>query len=155
MYFGEFTESLEYFKKYDKTLKTFDRPYRWEPHLIGYAYWINGFKEEAKYYYNTVLEIYDEMLEKGRHPFQDFTSFHSLAAIYTFLGDKDKASEYLKLFNQRQRMPLYMIKEINNNPLFDSIRDEPEFQQIVKDVEAKYQAEHERVRKWLEENDIL
>ncbi len=48
-----------------------------------------------------------------------------------------------------------MIKEINNNPLFDSIRDEPEFQQIVKDVEAKYQAEHERVRKWLEENDIL
>ena len=31
----------------------------------------------------------------------------------------------------------------------------PEFQQIVRDVEAKYQAEHERVRKWLEENDML
>jgi len=155
MYFGEFTKSLEYFKKYDKTLKTFDRPYRWEPHLIGYAYWVNGFKEEAKDYYNTVLEIYDEMLELGRHPFQDFVTFHSLAAIYTFLGDKDKAYEYLRLFNQRQGMPLYMIKEINNNPLFDSIRDEPEFQQIVKDVEAKYQVEHERVRKWLEENDIL
>jgi hypothetical protein len=48
-----------------------------------------------------------------------------------------------------------MIKEINNEPLFDSIRDEPEFKQIVRDVEAKYQAEHERVRKWLEENDML
>ena len=32
---------------------------------------------------------------------------------------------------------------------------EPEFQQIVRDVEAKYQASHERVRKWLKENDML
>jgi tetratricopeptide (TPR) repeat protein len=155
LYSGKFTESLEYFNKYDKTLKTFDRPYRWEPHLIGYAYWVNGYKEEASNYYNTVLEIYNDMLEKGRYPFQDFATYHSLAAIYTFLEDKDKAYEYLRLFNQRQRMPLYMIKEIKNNPLFDSIRDEPEFQQVVRDVEAKYRAEHERVRKWLEENDML
>lgn len=33
------------------------------------------------------------------------------------------------------------------------MRDEPEFQQIVRDIEAKSQAEHERVRQWLEEND--
>jgi hypothetical protein len=45
--------------------------------------------------------------------------------------------------------------QINDDPLFDSIRDEPEFQQIVHEVEAKYHAEHERVRKWLEENDML
>ena len=45
--------------------------------------------------------------------------------------------------------------QMNNDPLFDSIRDEPEFKQIVRDVETKYQAEHERVRKWLEENDML
>jgi len=44
---------------------------------------------------------------------------------------------------------------MNNYPIFNSIRDEPEFQQIARDVEAKYQAEHERVRKWLEENDML
>jgi TolB-like protein/AraC-like DNA-binding protein len=155
MYKGDFKSSLEYFNKYDKTLRTFDRPYRWEPHLIGYAYWVNGFKEEALDYYESVLEIYNEMLELGRHPFQDFTTYHSLAAIYTFLGDKDKAYEYLRLFNQRQGMPLFMIKEIKNNPLFDTIRNEPEFEQIVRDVEAKYQAEHERVRKWLKERDML
>ena len=44
---------------------------------------------------------------------------------------------------------------IKNDPLFSNIRKEPEFQQIVKDVEAKYQAEHERVRKWLEEQGML
>jgi hypothetical protein len=39
--------------------------------------------------------------------------------------------------------------------LFVTIRNEPEFQQIVRDTEAKYQAEHERVRKWLEEQGKL
>jgi len=52
-------------------------------------------------------------------------------------------------------MPLWMIANIKNDPLFDRIRDEPEFQQIVKDVEAKYQAEHERVRAWLEKEGML
>jgi len=48
-----------------------------------------------------------------------------------------------------------MISLNKINPLFESIRNEPEFQQIVRDVEAKYQAEHERVRKWLEEQGML
>jgi len=48
-----------------------------------------------------------------------------------------------------------MAVMIKRDPLFDSIRDEPEFQQIVRDVEDKYQTSHERVRQWLEENDML
>jgi hypothetical protein len=44
---------------------------------------------------------------------------------------------------------------IKHDPLFDSIRNEPEFQQIVRDVESKYQVEHERVKKWLEEQGML
>jgi molybdopterin converting factor small subunit len=52
-------------------------------------------------------------------------------------------------------MAIWADHTIKNDPLFDNTRDEPEFQQIVRDVEAKYQAEHERVRQWLEENDML
>jgi hypothetical protein len=44
---------------------------------------------------------------------------------------------------------------IKNDPLFNSIRNEPEFQQIAGEIEAKYQAEHERVRKWLEKQGML
>jgi len=46
-------------------------------------------------------------------------------------------------------------KEIRNDPLFDNIRNEPEFQQIVRDYVAKYQAEHDRVAKWLEDQGML
>jgi len=95
------------------------------------------------------------MLELGRHYEQDHSTFFRLASIYAFLGEKNKAYENLRLVNQRQRMPLWMIPNIKNSPLFDSIRDEPEFQQIVRDVEAKYQAEHERVKVWLEKEGML
>jgi molybdopterin converting factor small subunit len=38
-------------------------------------------------------------------------------------------------------------------PIWSAEINQPEFQQIVRDVETKYQAEHERVRKWLEEQE--
>jgi TolB-like protein len=155
MYLGQFEESLEYLKKEDKILKTLDRLHPNATFRTGYAYWVNGFKEEAEYYFNTGLELHIEIIELGRHYNQDFHTFYILAAMYAFLGDKDKAYENLRLVNQRQRMPLWMIKDIKNDPLFNSIRDEPEFQQIVRDIEDKYQAEHERVRQWLQENDML
>jgi len=48
-----------------------------------------------------------------------------------------------------------LVVQLKVDPLFETIRDEPEYQQVVRDMEAKYKAEHERVRKWLEENDKL
>jgi hypothetical protein len=48
-----------------------------------------------------------------------------------------------------------MVTSIKFDPLFLTIRNEPEFRQIVRDVEEKYHAEHERVRKWLEERGEL
>ena len=155
MYLGQYEKSLDYIKKYQERIKKLDNPDPWGTIWVGYAYWINGFKDEADNYYDTALEFYNELIKLGRFYNQDLHTYYSIAALHSFLGDKDKAYEYLKLMNQRQRMPLWMIKDITNDPHFDLIRDEPEFQQIVRDVKAKYQAEHERVRQWLEENEML
>jgi hypothetical protein len=75
--------------------------------------------------------------------------------LYAFRGEKEKAYENLRIFNQIEEVPYWMPGLIRSDELFESIRDEPEFQQIVRDVEAKYQASHERVRQWLEGNDML
>jgi len=53
-------------------------------------------------------------------------SYYYLAAFYTFRGERDKAYENLRLFKQ-----------------------------ILRDVKDNYQVQHEEVRKWLEENDML
>ena len=57
--------------------------------------------------------------------------------------------------NKKKFFPLWWVIQIKVDPLYEPIGDEPEFQQIVRDVEAKFQAEHERIRQWLEENDML
>jgi len=155
MLLGQYEESLKYYKKWFERLKALGNLSINNMHRIGYVYWLNGYKEEAEYYFNEQINYCNRSNELGRSYAKRLFSYYDLAGVYAFRGEKDKAYENLRIFNQRLRMPLWMVTIIRNDPLFDSIRDESEFQQIVREVEAKYQAEHERVRKWLEENDIL
>jgi hypothetical protein len=75
----------------------------------------------------------------------------TLAGIYAFRGEKDRAYVCLKIFNQMRSYSFSDVLNFKISPLLSSIRNEPEFVQIQKEVEAKYQSEHERVRKWLAE----
>jgi hypothetical protein len=142
-------------KKFDNILKARGQPDPQWFYRIGCAYWVNGFKEKAEYYFNTSLEQLNSLIDLDRYSYRAIVTYYHLAAIYAFLGEKDKAYENLRLINQKQRMPEWMAPSLENDAMFDNIRDEPEFQQIVRDIEVKYQAEHERVRKWLEENNML
>jgi TolB-like protein/AraC-like DNA-binding protein len=157
IWLGRFDVGFEYFKKLEDIISKRSDIHN-PPSLvrIGHAYWVNGFRDEAEGYFNDALELYDTLSELGRRgASQNRNMYYDIAAIYALLGDKDKAYENLRHLNHWQSMQIWIVSNINDDPMFDSIRDEPEFQQIVKDIEAKYQAEHERVRKWLEENDML
>jgi len=123
-------------------------------HRVGYAYWMNGNTEEAMHYFQMQIEYLKKAINLGRDYVSHFL-YYDLAAVYAFLGEKDKAYKNLRIFDQQKRFPKWIYVHIKNDPLFNNIRNEPEFQQIVRDVETKYQAEHERVRQWLEENDML
>jgi tetratricopeptide (TPR) repeat protein len=150
LFLEEYEKSLKYFERLidrmNATGKKLDFVYEW----IGYAFWKNGEQESADFYMSQKLEILDREFENQKR----YNVFQR-AAIFAFRGMKEEAladlSEYYNVKNIHQDQLLW----IKFSPLFDNIRDEPEFQQIVKDVEAKYQAGHERVRKWLEENDML
>jgi TolB-like protein len=152
---GQYEESLKYYKKYYERLKTNEELNTGVMHRIGYAYWQNGYKEESKYYFNEQIKYCNSAIELKRLYGQNLYSYYDLAGVYAFIGEKDKAYKNLRIFNQMQRQPLWMSMLIKTDPLFNSIRNESEFQLIARDVEAKYQAEHERVRKWLEENGML
>jgi len=161
MSLGQYKESLKYYKKWFERLKAVgnlsaNSMYRLNNmHRIGYVYWENGYKKEAEFYFDKQMKICYGLIKSGRPYAQIFLTYYDLAGVYAFRGEKGKAYENLRSFNQRQRMPLWMVRLIKNDPLFDNIKGEPEFQQIVRDVEAKYQAEHERVRKWMEEQGKL
>jgi len=124
-------------------------------HRIGYAFWMMGRKEEAEYYFNEQIRYGLESIRLGRDLASWKAAQYDLAATYAFLGEKEKAYEYLDDFNTKSTFPLWWVSLFKHDPLFDSLREEERFQNIFLDVESKHQAEHERVRQWLEENEML
>ncbi len=155
MVLGHFDKALRYSNQYLEMHEAQGKLPFQVMRQIGYIYWQNGYKQEAEYYFNENTKYCNRMIELDRgvvsaYPFL----YYSLASVYAFKGEKDRAYENLRILNQREMMPSWMVIRIKNDPLFNSIRDEPEFQQIVHDVESKYQAEHERVRQWLEKNVV-
>jgi len=153
---GRYKESLKYYKKFIERSKI--QGSEWElssMHRVGYSYWQNGYKEEAEYYFNEQINYNNGMIKFKRLVAQMLYPYYDLAGVYAFRGERDKAYENLRIFNNKPIMSSWMVSLIKTDPLFNSIRNEPEFQQIVRDVEAKYQAEHERVQKWLEEQGML
>jgi TolB-like protein/AraC-like DNA-binding protein/Tfp pilus assembly protein PilF len=157
MYLDQYEKSIKYFEKYIEGER--GRPVGLimsnMKSYFGLVYWQNGDKEKAEYYFKQQIDRCNKLNESGRQLEQEYFTYYNLAGVYAFRGEKDKAYKNLRIFNQTSKMYLENVFWINNDPLFNSIRDEPEFQQIVKEVEAKYEEEHERVRQWLEENDML
>lgn len=145
-------KSLKYWERYIEVLKSQgDAEAMHHMNRIGYIFWKNGYKEEAEKYFNDQIKYCESSIEFGRHYENMLYTYYDLAGVYAFKGERDKAYENLRKFNKKPMMSLWMVSLIKTDPLFNSIRNESEFQKIVKDVEAKYQAEHERVKKWLEE----
>jgi len=93
----------------------------------------------------------------GRPYSKNLYSYYDLdlAGIYAIRKDRIRAYENLRKYNQKQKINAWMAECIKIDLMLKSLRDEPEFKEIVSDLEAKYQTEHERINQWLEENDML
>lgn len=151
IFLGNYEKSLKYINKYLEYLKSSEQTDISNVWIIGYIYWKNGHIEKAEYFFNETIKNSNRMIDLGRAYAQAPEVYYDLAGIYAFRGETDKAFKNLRIFSQKPCVEIKWGTLLKNDPLFDSIRGEPEFQQIIRDIEAKYQAEHERVRKWLEE----
>ena len=152
---GQFENSLKYWKKDLERYNESDYIPIWNSHRIGYAYWMNGYIKEGEEWFKKQIEYDQQAIQLDRSRAIAHLSYYDLAAVYAFLGEKEKALDNFRTFSSTEYVIEYFISLVHNDPLLDNIRDEPEFQQIVFNLEAKYKAEHERVRQWLEENDML
>lgn len=112
---------------------------------FGYIHLMNGQITKANYYFNSVLEKGLDDIELNRLPSQKFYTHFYFAGIYSTWGQKKKALEYLRMVKSSETCPAIMITYLKNWPLFDNIRNEPEFAEISNDLEAKYQKAHKYI----------
>ncbi len=164
MFIGQKETALEYYKKYtsrseDYTTKIWlmERTHLMkEVHRIGYCYWITGNKEEAEKYFNKQKSICEEAIRLKRGGYGP-EAYYDLAGIYAIRGEKEKAYENLHLYLKEngENSAYAMVWFFKNDPFFDSIRNEPEFQAIYSDAKAKYEIAYEKLKKYLEEKGML
>ena len=122
-------------------------------HRVGYAYLKAGKTEEAKYFFN--LELQNYLKHREREGFKNEEGLNIAQAIdCVMLGKKESAFQYLN-YDSKNHIPLWALTLLQRDPAFDSIRSDPRFQKVLKAYELQYQAKHDRLKKYLEENGIL
>jgi tetratricopeptide (TPR) repeat protein len=88
---------------------------------LGHAYAVSGERDKAN-------QILTELREASR---QRYVNPYLLAVIYLGLGDKDQAFVWLdKAFQDRSSFLIWLKVE----PQFDSLRDDPRFQDLLRRV---------------------
>ena len=125
------------------------------PKEFAYCLWQKGRTKEAEVYVNQVIQTNLESIKLGRIGAITKRAQFDLAEMYCLLGNKEKAYYYLDEVIKKPAFPSWWVISFKYVPYFNSIRQEPRFQNILKDVEAKYQAEQERVGIWLKEKGLL
>ena len=146
-------EVLKYYKMYDDKTKARGGLNLYGNHRLGYGYIKNGYVKEAEACFNEQKKYCVESIKLKRFYSYTGSANFDLAAIYAYKGDGNKVYENLKLFNKPQICSKLWVTNINYDPMFDSFRNETQFRQIVKSIETKYQAQLEKVRKWLSEQE--
>jgi hypothetical protein len=53
------------------------------------------------------------------------------------------------MIKESRTVTLTFIKDLKTNPMFDNVRQDPEFQKIARELEKKYIEEHEKIKKLL------
>jgi tetratricopeptide (TPR) repeat protein len=152
---GNFDEGLKFFKQSYEIDQANDRIPINRLHRMAYAFAKAGQIEEADYYFDRAEKICKSIIHLNRPYAQFGWSQLDLAMIYAFRGEKEKAMGILRDLHQRSPTPFIAAMYMPWDPMLDGLRDDPEFQQLTNDFGKRYQAEIERVRQWLEENDML
>jgi tetratricopeptide (TPR) repeat protein len=151
---GEWRESLKYFKKYLNRVEELGITMVNDIQRIGVVYLALGLKDSAEFYFKKQIENCNAAIKLGR-PYGISFAYYDLALIYASMGDKIKAIEILNIFKQREGMCSWFANALQNEPAFRNYRNDPDFQKIFMEIDAKYQTEHEKVKKWLEEQGML
>ena len=95
-------------------------PERWDRYpMLAYAYTAAGRRDEA-------LKILDEQKRLAK---QRYVSPYNFAIIYTGLGDKDRAFEWLAKAIE-ERTPI--IHHLKSRPLFDPLRSDPRYADLLR-----------------------
>ena len=132
MYLGDYEKSKVYYEQWQEILNPDEYgDLNFEVFNIGYGFtnWQLGNKEIGKEVFNSRIEHGEKVFAAGIWD-GGGGELYEQARIYSVLGHKDKAYEYLHQL-EKTEFPFGSLNWMNIDPMFENIRDEEEFQTIL------------------------
>jgi TolB-like protein/Tfp pilus assembly protein PilF len=147
-YLKEYDSSYRYYKRFVRLRETLKLDvYRHENLMIGMVYQKAGDTEKAKAF----IEDYHQFIETDQTAYKDL----GLMAYYDYIGDADKALEHLRRFAMQDNIQYWIILFIRQEPMPANISKLSESKKLVNEIEAKFWANHEKLKLTLEEKGLL
>lgn len=153
LYLGDYGKSITHYEKWLEMVKIEDYDsYSTsnDLHRLGQAYYLSGQKEKGIGLLEQQIDVYKRKIETHYGSGNNYHgALYDLAGIYCFLGENEKAYEYLDRFeNENGWMSFGDLEHfIKVDPQFDNIRNEKRFQDIVQ----RGVTQKERIRKEVRE----
>ena len=105
-------------------------------------------EKEADYHFGESTKNIKRAIEFNRYP-ESYLPYLSIASIHAANDEKKAAINNLK---KNKSYNTIVMLHLKRNPMFDTIRNEPEFQKILKETESKYNEMHRQVEQILAEH---
>jgi len=107
-----------------------------------------GRMEESEMYFQDFLEY----AEKRESIYQGL----SLAVYHAYHGDTSKAIEYMRQFAEQEKYPYWYILFLGfDDPLFENIKELPEYKKITTSIERKFWKYHKEIKDRLKKRDLI
>ena len=132
--------------------------YDWD--YIGYAFLKTGHLSEASYYFEKQTDLCEEILKLD--PNDDMAN-SALSRVYAVLGKQEEAIKLLKMINDKTEVrfengtisSVVWQYKLKFDPLWENIREDPFFLEMIRRYEYIYNITHEKFNSWLKEKDML
>jgi tetratricopeptide (TPR) repeat protein len=122
-------------------------------HRVGIILWMNGRKEEAMKYFNKQISFCTESIRQ-KDPYGSIGgAAYDLAGVYAFLGNKEEAYKWLREY-EKLGFSSGIHEYIKVDPLFDNLRNDEEFKEIVKRANNKAASTRARISQMEEQGEL-
>ena len=108
---------------------------------LGYVYWKTGKKDQAKKLFQPVLDEARKSVAQGD---ESWSTAYGIAAIQSIQGNKEEA---LKWFQKTIDAGFLFYRFFERDSIFENIRDDARFKQIIDNTKAKVAEMRQRVEK--------
>ena len=146
---GQENEALRYCKLYLDRMEALNQYVPYQMPQVIYILMHSGSTEEASFYLKRMIEYDQDALNSNPLDLLMRSLF-----INALMNKTENIYNDLSSIARQERLNIWVTK-LRNSPEFKEISGEPEFLRLVVEIEKKYQAQRERDRKWLVENEML